>query len=76
MAGEHLDLSSDVNSVPSADLGAKRFIGIKFACCGVYSRVYVNRDRSAYEGSCPKCSKCIRLGIDPNGSDSRFFTAY
>lgn len=78
MPGEHLDLSSDGPSGESA--GAKptaerRFVGVQFTCCDVYTRVYINRDETAYEGRCPKCGKKVRLGIGPGGTDSRFFTA-
>ena len=37
-------------------------MGIQFACCGVYARVYVNRDETAYIGHCPKCSRRVRVG--------------
>ena len=76
MSGENLDLSSEAQSPQKLASRERKFIGITFACCAVYSRVYINRDGTAYEGSCPKCSRCLRLGIDPQGSDSRFFTAY
>ena len=51
------------------------FVGVQFACCDVYTRVYINRDETAYEGRCPKCGKKVRLAIGPGGTDSRFFTA-
>lgn len=76
MAGENLDLSSDPPVRPSQDKSAKSFVGIHFACCDVYSRVYINRAGTAYEGNCPKCSKRVRLRIARDGTDSRFFTAY
>lgn len=79
MAGEHLDLSSEPprrGEAPSASSGENRFVGVTFACCGVYSRVYRNREQTAYMGYCPKCSKPIRLKIGPGGSDARFFTAH
>jgi hypothetical protein len=79
MAGEHLDLTDDV---PRDDqcragtaAGSRRFVGIHFVCCDVYARVYVNRDETAYEGSCPKCAKRVCLKIGPGGTDARFFTA-
>jgi hypothetical protein len=50
-------------------------VGIHFVCCDVYTRVYINRDATAYEGNCPKCAKRVRLRIGPGGTDSRFFTA-
>jgi hypothetical protein len=78
MSGEHLDLTSE-SQVPNRgnDRGAssRRFVGVHFACCDVYTRVYVNREQTAYEGNCPKCAKRVRLRIGPGGTDARFFTA-
>ena len=54
----------------------RRFIGIYFACCDVYTRVYVNRTETAYEGRCPKCARAVREIIGPGGTDCRFFTAH
>ena len=80
MVGEHLDLSSEGPRKPSdmkqGTEGGRRFIGITFACCGVYARVYINQDETAYEGNCPRCMKKIRIEIGSGGTDSRFFTAY
>ena len=79
MVGEHLDLTDDgpdfdkTGAKHSAD--QRRFVGVHFVCCDVYSRVYINRDETAYEGNCPKCAKRVRLQIGPGGTDARFFTA-
>ena len=54
----------------------KKYLGLKFTCCGVYSRVYVNRDGTAYEGRCPKCLKSVKLKIGEGGTDSRFFEVF
>jgi hypothetical protein len=54
----------------------RRFVGIQFACCDVYSRVYINRQGTAYSGHCPKCSRRVELKIAPTGTDARFFTAF
>jgi hypothetical protein len=78
MAGENLDLSSgrDPEVTPASGGSARRYLGVRFACCEVYARVYVNRTGTAYEGHCPRCSKPIRIQIGPGGTDCRFFTAY
>lgn len=75
MRGEHLDMSSD--PTPSSGAGdpveARRFVGVRFACCEVYHRVYVNREATAYQGHCPRCSRPFYLAIGPGGTDARFF---
>jgi hypothetical protein len=77
MPGEHIDLTSE--TVDSGHLSgsplSRRFVGIHFACCGIYSRIYVNRDETAYTGRCPRCSRKITLRVGPGGTESRFFTA-
>ena len=78
MAGENLDLSSDgiLDHLLESSARERRFLGIRFVCCEVYARIYINRDESAYEGHCPRCSKPVRLAIGPGGTDCRFFTVY
>ncbi|MEX2307884.1 MAG: hypothetical protein WD738_09850 [Pirellulales bacterium] len=79
MAGERLDLTdAPLGDEPRGKMTAqagRRFVGIHFVCCDVYTRVYVNRDETAYEGNCPKCAKRVRLRIGPGGTNARFFTA-
>ncbi len=76
MAGENLDLVSQSDGgARGADAG-RRFVGIHFACCDRYARVYINRDESAYLGRCPRCLRQVRLTVGPGGTSERFFTAY
>ena len=77
MKGDQLDLSSDPGGrKSSAGQPGSRFLGVHFACCSVYTRVYVNYDETAYVGHCPKCNRRVRMQIGPGGTDKRFFTAY
>ena len=77
MSGFYLDLVDDPFDKKSGDgaNNSRKFVGVHFTCCDVYTRVYMNRDGTAYEGNCPKCAKRVRLPIGPGGTDSRFFTA-
>ena len=80
MPGENLDLSSDVPHPVEPALAAgdtRPFLGIRFACCDVYARVYLNRDGTAYQGACPRCLiKRVSILVGPGGTSDRFFTVY
>ena len=76
MAGEQLDLTDDFSpGGQDSSRAPRRFVGVHFTCCDVYTRVYLNREQTAYQGSCPRCAKRVRLQIGPGGTDSRFFCA-
>lgn len=74
MTGNHIDFTN--GGQPSRKPEARRFVGVQFACCNTYSRVYINRQGTAYVGNCPRCSRRVELKIGPGGTDERFFTAY
>ena len=76
MAGENIDLSIGDDARDRQSPATRRFVGVKFACCDVYARIYINRDNTAYQGHCPRCLKKLELKVGPGGTDSRFFTAY
>ncbi len=68
----------DLHTKSAADAPAERtgqFLGVTFACCGTYARIYPNLAGDAYEGRCPRCLGKLRVGIGPGGSSNRFFTA-
>ncbi len=53
----------------------KKFLGIYFKCCNVYSRIYRNKYGTAYEGTCPNCGRPAVVAIGERGTTSRFFIA-
>ncbi|MEQ8615559.1 MAG: hypothetical protein RIB44_03085 [Lacipirellulaceae bacterium] len=78
-SGNKLDLTSPATppsaSVRDGRTEASRFLGVHFACCEVYSRIYVNREGTAYVGHCPKCAGRVSFQIGKGGTSSRFFSA-
>lgn len=78
MTGENLDISSegDGGPSPSARDLSRRFIGVTFACCDAYARIYPNAEETAYHGHCPRCGKSVHARIGPGGMSERFFTVW
>ncbi len=77
--GRQLDLTSLTGSEKPSSSDAEerkgKFLGVHFACCDVYSRIYLSRDLTAYVGNCPRCAKRIQILVGSGGTNSRFFTA-
>ena len=75
----HLDIDGvedpRVQTRGRSNLRSRPWIGIHFDCCGVYTRIYRNRDGTSYEGCCPRCTRKVSLRIGPDGTDARFFVA-
>lgn len=76
MSGQHLDLSSDPPVRLRDEPVERPFLGVHFACCGVYARIYRNAEATAYAGHCPRCTRGLRVQIGAGGRQQRFFTAY
>ena len=86
MSSGRLDLTSDPNfsrptpvvetGVRHTQPGERKYIGIRFNCCGLYVRIYANKEGTAYEGRCPKCAKPVKLKIGEGGTNNRFFDVF
>jgi len=51
------------------------YLGIIFKCCNVYSRIYLNKDKTAFVGRCPKCGRKAVIKVSKDGVSDRFFIA-
>lgn len=51
------------------------YLGIIFKCCNVYSRIYLNKDKTAFVGWCPRCGRKTKIKASKNGVSDRFFIA-
>ena len=73
----HLDAVAPSDTVyeNSNTLRGRQWVGIRFDCCDIYTRVYRNVEGTAYVGRCPQCLRGVRLRVGPDGTDSRFFVA-
>jgi hypothetical protein len=66
---------SEENEAANASGGGRPFISVHFECCGVYSRIYKNREGTAYVGWCPKCARKVSVKIGEGGVNCRLFRA-
>ena len=51
----------------------RAFLGIWFACCNTYGRIYKNAQGTAYTGRCPKCLRPVTVRIGGGGTSQRVF---
>jgi hypothetical protein len=56
-----------------ANAGRRPFLSVRFACCGVYQRVYRERDGKTYLGRCPRCAAPVRFVVGRGGTAARSF---
>jgi len=77
----HLDIRSMDDSTGRTDgeqpagLTGRPWVGIRFDCCGAYTRVYRNLEGTAYQGRCPRCGRAVTLRVGEGGTSARFFVA-
>ncbi|MBN1603693.1 MAG: hypothetical protein JW915_18925 [Chitinispirillaceae bacterium] len=60
----------------SESVASKKFLGVRFRCCNLYSRIYINSSATAYEGHCPRCRRKVIIAIGKGGTSSRFFEVF
>ncbi len=51
------------------------FVSMYWECCHVYSRIYKNKEETAYAGKCPKCHSPVSLSVGTGGTNQRTFVA-
>jgi len=59
----------------SDTLTGRPWLGIHFECCAVYTRIYRNKEGTAYQGHCPRCMRSVKLRVGQDGTSARFFRA-
>lgn len=64
----------DVSDAQSSS--SRPFIGVRFACCDVYTRIYRSEDGREYRGRCPRCGKPVHFAVGPGGTDARTFVVH
>lgn len=57
------------------DVFQRRYISVYWKCCHSFSRVYKNREGTAYAGCCPRCRSSLSVPIGEEGTTRRTFIA-
>jgi hypothetical protein len=57
----------------AASTGKRPYLSVHFACCGVYQRVYRDKDGKTYNGRCPRCGVPVRFVVGEGGTPARSF---
>jgi len=60
-------------SQESPPANRRPFVGVHFACCNVYLRIYRGADEKTYRGRCPRCGRSIEFVEGPGGDDARHY---
>jgi hypothetical protein len=71
-----LEASKPTESDQEKAAVGRPYLGVQFACCGVYVRIYRNAEATAYDGHCPRCGKAVHFLIGADGTDHRQFVVY
>lgn len=66
---------SDKPSQATSSAQGRPWIAVQWKCCRTYSRIYRNKQGTAYEGRCPKCGSLVRASVGQGGTNQRFFQA-
>jgi hypothetical protein len=71
-----IEIANVSHSRHDAASSPRPFLSVRFACCGVYQRIYRSADGSSYQGRCPRCGKPVKFVVGDGGTDARQFVVY
>ena len=46
------------------------YVRVLFRCCSSYRRIYINAQRTAYVGHCPRCGLAVSFSVVSGGDGS------
>ena len=82
MKSDPRDYQLDIRSQPieqpdtakmASDASGRKYLGVMFACCKAYARVYISADGTRYDARCPRCLRAISFRVGSGGTDQRVF---